>query len=246
MLGDFLSNRWRERQSLALAIFRRSAPNQRICPSVSGTAKPLAVPMRGNTSARGTPSFSSTQAQMSAERPMPARQCTATLRPCWRRKAKLEANASLSRREAGTWRSRMGKGRNSMPWATHRLSSSSKPSSRISPLSSRQTSVSIPASRQAATSPASHSPPRGRGIKARRRTPSPPIQNISGCIRGARCHGVEIKNVQDSPLGWAGKGPCRIPSSSCAAYRRRGKSESLRLAETWLSLFRRFGIPVSG
>ncbi len=142
--------------------------NHSICSSVSGTVTPRAFDTIANTSRGSWPKDTSTAAAAIPERPIPARQCTATPRPARTSPASRLVNVWNSRVARGTPRSAMGKLRNVSPTfsATERSAvSSSSDSSRGS---SNEAIVVTPIWLKPRSSSRSHSPDRGRAMTARK------------------------------------------------------------------------------
>jgi hypothetical protein len=114
------------------------------------------------------PTQASAHAAISDERPIPARQWTATAFPSLIRSANNRARAAASPNDPGTPRSGIGKEINSITCTSQRWASLCRPSSLTSSGSRRLTTMSIPSIRQPETSSSSQSPARGRAMIAKR------------------------------------------------------------------------------
>ena len=99
---------------------------------VSGTGIPLAFAIARKATSAEKPFRISKQATIIAERPMPARQWTATRFPLPRSLFRLLRSVSNAFRDAGTERSSTGNERNSMPQERQQSSSALRPSSSAS------------------------------------------------------------------------------------------------------------------
>jgi hypothetical protein len=152
----------------ATAEASRKAVTQSRCPSVSGTPTPRALLIIANAASGSSPKQTSAHAAMREERPMPARQCTATASPSPILAATARASATVSHNSAGTARSGMGNEMNSIPCCRQRSASRPSPSSLTSSDSRRLTTMSIPSARHPEISSSSQSPARGRAMIANR------------------------------------------------------------------------------
>ena len=115
-------------------------------------------------------------AAITTDRPMPWRQWRATLLPACNASTIWSTSYATASREFGTLRSGIGKERNSSPLAAEEADSPARASSASSSGSKSDTTMSIPASRQARVSSSSHSAPRGRGTIPSRPRHGPVIQ----------------------------------------------------------------------
>ncbi len=146
------------------------------CACVSGTSSPrdrrivlIAV------SAFWPPEMRAAAATI-ADRPMPWRQWSATLLPACSPSTMWSTSCTTASREFGTLRSGIGKERNSSPLAAEEADSPARASSASSSGIKSDTTMSMPASRQARVSSSSHSAPRGRGTIPSRPCHGPAIQ----------------------------------------------------------------------
>ena len=121
-----------------------------------------------------------------ADRPMPWRQWTATLLPACSATTIWSTSCATASREFGTLRSGIGKERNSSPLAAEEADSPARASSASSSGSKSDTTMSMPASRQARVSSSSHSAPRGRGTIPSRPCHGPAIQKTFAPISTIR------------------------------------------------------------
>lgn len=147
---------------------RRNLSTNSRCSAVSGTAQPRAFCTRSHACSRGMPKTMSKELASRDERPIPARQWTATDLPSFNCIATCPTNFVYSTGFVGTARSSIGKLRYSIPQRRQSVCSFSNSSSDISTLVSRETRVCTPEFWNLLISSPSQSPPRGRDAMANR------------------------------------------------------------------------------